>query len=119
MAQTYNKFGNPSSFVAANTNLFVTSAESIILSDISVAGFSQLSLTVTNTANSAATISTIKVYGSNDKQNYFTINAAALSTITASSTVNYTFSNVVLFIRVSAISASNSHLDCYLVGLPI
>lgn len=119
MTQTYNKYSGPSSFLASNTNLFLNDTnETIILENVGVAGFSNLSLTITNTANSSGTISTVKVYGSNDKVNYFTINASALSTITVGSTSNYHFTAVALFIRVSAISASTSHLDCYLVGLP-
>lgn len=117
MAQTYRNYG--SSFLATNRNLFVGNTETIILEHVPVTAFRDLSLTVTNFVSPANNISVVKVYGSSDGINYYTINASALSAIVPASTVNYTFTATALYIRVTATSAStSSNLDCFLVGIP-
>src|SRR6266702_4635040 len=116
IVQTQNTYSSPLSLFAANKHIYLSNSETIILETINVAGFSNLSLTITNAANSPDSISIVKVYGSNDGVNYFAIDSNALSSIAVNSTVNYHFVAVVLFIRITATSTSSSILDCYLVG---
>lgn len=112
---TYNA---PPSLFAENKNIYIHNIETIVLKDINTAGFSNLSFTITNTSNSLATINVIKIYGSNDGINYFTINSNALSSLSIGSTTNYQFSAVAIFIRITATSNGTSNVDCYLVGVP-
>ena len=116
--QAQNVFYAPSSFLADNKNLFIGASETIVLEHISTAGFSNLSFTLTNFSSSTNSVSVVKIYGSNDGTNYYSINSSALSTITAGSTANVTFTAVVNFVRVTATSGGTSNIDCYLVGIP-
>lgn len=116
--QKYNSFDNPTGFFVSNINVYTGAVETIVLADISVAGFANLSFTLTNKANSSDIISSVSVYGSNDGINYFTITSNALSSIGIGSTVNYRFAAVCVFVKITATSNSTSNLDCYLVGVP-
>lgn len=116
--QSQSNYG--SSFLTSNKDITISSSETIILNEVSAAGFSNFSLTITNLSISADQIDIVKIYGSNDKVNYFTLESDVFSStpIAVDSTVNSHFAAIALYLRVTAISDTNSILDCHLVGLP-
>lgn len=116
--QSQNNHG--ASFSAGNKRVAVYGTETIVLNDLSISGFSNLSLTITNQVNSADQVSLVKIYASNDGFNWFVLDSDVFAStpIAVNSTVNQQFTAVAIYLRVTVTSTTNSLIDCYVVGLP-
>lgn len=112
MAQSFNITDK---FVQAQ-NIGITSGagETIALDDIPCAGFHNFGVSVFNYPNSGASISVVKLYGSEDQINWFNISGLSLSTIAANSLGHAETTAVFRFLRITTTGAAQ--IDVYLNG---
>jgi len=106
-------FSNPYCVKAVNKDVDVNTAESIII-DANVLGFQNFSVTITNLSGNV--ITHVNLYASADQINYYTVETDALINIDPALTQQYTFNSVNKFLRVTAMSAGSSKIECYVIG---
>jgi hypothetical protein len=116
--QNQLQYGYPVYINASNLQLAIDTNENIVLDGVISAGCHNFAVSINNSANSSNTVATVKIYGSNDGFNYYSINSSAITSISAGSTANFNFTATAIYIRITATATTTATVDAFLVGSP-
>lgn len=120
--QTFNKYNDvPYSFLATNTNIYLTTQEIIILDEIDTNGITSFAVTINNKTNSTGSVLTVIVYGSEDGVNWYILQDDIFPNHITSGTVQHSeFFNLAGTIRITATASNNNtNIDVYFRGASI